>query len=837
MDANPENTTHLGNNSANSSATIASRRAKPASRGATESKADASGRNRLGLSADEIKNDYRIGYMSRQASLAGRKEVLTGKAKFGIFGDGKEVAQLAMARAFNKGDWRSGYYRDQTFMFATGACTIKQFFAQLFADTNLEHDPASGGRQMNNHFATRYLTPDGEWTSQKDAFNTSADISPTGGQMARLLGLAYASKMYRQNPDLAGSVKFSVNGDEVAFGTIGNASTSEGLFWETMNAAGVLQVPLLMSVWDDEYGISVPAKYQTTKQSISKIMEGFRSEPGLPAFHIEMVKGWDYPALVEAYSDSAKICREQHMPVLMHVVEMTQPQGHSTSGSHERYKSKERLAWEDSIDCLKKMREWMIAEGIATTAELDAMEAEGRKQVDAWRDEAWREYLAPLESERDRVVEIYNRLKAESQHVDLIARATQELTRTPSLMRRGIQASMKRTLIALRDEVTGAKEDLRRMLDNYAQENQRRYSSHVFCETICSPLAVPEVKPAYDATPEKVDGRQVIQKFFEIQLARDPRVFVVGEDIGKLGGVNLEFEGLQAKFGEIRVTDTGIREATILGQGMGAAMRGLRPVVDIQYLDYLLFCFQGMSDDLATLHYRTVGGQVAPVIVRTKGHRLEGIWHTGSPMAMILGGIRGIHVCVPRNMVQAAGMYNTLFKGDDPALVIEVLNGYRVKEDMPANIGDYTVPLGVPEVLREGTDVTLVTYGACVRVALETVKLLSEVGISVELIDAQTLLPFDRYGRIGESIRKTNAAVFLDEDVPGGASAFMMQEVLEKQGAYEYLDAAPRTIAAREHRSAYASDGDYYSKPNAEEIFDVIYGMMHERNPGQFPAY
>ena len=789
------------------------------------------------LNAEEIKKDYRIGYLSRQASLIGRKEVLTGKAKFGIFGDGKEVAQLAMARAFKKGDWRSGYYRDQTFMFATGACTIKQYFAQLFADTNLDHEPASGGRQMNNHFATRYVSADGEWTSQKDAFNTSSDISPTGGQMARLLGLAYASKIYRENYDLGGNVKFSVNGDEVAFGTIGNASTSEGLFWETMNAAGVLQVPLLMSVWDDEYGISVPARYQTTKQSISKVMDGFKSEPGLAAFHIQVVKGWDYPALVKAYEEAAKICREKHMPVLFHVVEMTQPQGHSTSGSHERYKTKERLAYEESIDCLKKMREWMTAEGISTEAELEKMEAEARKQVDVWRDEAWQEYLAPLEAERNGVIALYDRLKAESGHADLVARAAQELLRTPALMRRTIQSSMKRMMLALRDEATGAKEELRNLLTNYAQENQRLYSSHLFSETARSPLAIAEVKPVYDAIPEKVDGRQVIQKFFDIQLTRDPRVFIVGEDIGKLGGVNLEFDGLQAKFGEIRVTDTGIREATIFGQGLGAAMRGLRPVVDIQYLDYLLYCFQGMSDDLATLHYRTVGGQSAPVIIRTKGHRLEGIWHTGSPMGMIINGIRGIHVCVPRNMVQAAGMYNTLFQGDDPALVIEVLNGYRIKEDMPANIGTYSVPLGVPEVLTEGTDVTLVTYGACVRVAQEAAKLLADFGISVELIDVQTLLPFDRYGRIGESIRKTNAVVFLDEDVPGGASAFMMQEVLEKQAAYEYLDSAPRTIAAREHRSAYASDGDYYSKPNAEQIFDVIYGMMHERSPEQFPAY
>lgn len=792
-------------------------------------------KNSFDLSAEEVIKDYRIGYMSRIASLTGRKEVLTGKAKFGIFGDGKEVAQLAMARAFRKGDWRSGYYRDQTFMFATGAATIKQFFAQLFADTNLEHEPASGGRQMNNHFATRYLAQDGSWLAQTDAYNTSADISPTGGQMARLLGLAYASKMYRTSSELADRGKFSLSGNEIAFGTIGNASTSEGLFWETMNAASVLQVPLLMSVWDDEYGISVPAKYQTTKQSISKAMSGFQSEPELPAFHIEVVKGWDYASLVAAYHRAADICRNQHMPVLFHVIEMTQPQGHSTSGSHERYKSKERLDYEDSIDCLKKMRSWMIAESIATENELNAIETESRNLVETWREEAWREYLEPIEHERAEFVDICQRLRNESNRADMIDNAITELMRAPALMRRTIQSTMKRILVATRDEATAVRNELKATLERYADANQARYSSHLFCESERSPLAVAEVKPEFGDAPEKVDGRQVIQKFFEIQLARDPRVFIVGEDIGQLGGVNLEFEGLQAKFGEHRVTDTGIREATILGQGMGAAMRGLRPVVDIQYLDYLLYCFQGMSDDLATLHHRTAGGQVAPVIVRTKGHRLEGIWHTGSPMGMILNGLRGIHVCVPRNMVQAAGLYNTLFKGDDPALVIEVLNGYRIKESLPTNIGEYTVPLGVPEILASGTDVTLVTYGACVRVAQDALRMLADVGISVELIDAQTLLPFDRYGIIGESVKKTNAVVFLDEDVSGGATAFMMREVLEKQRAYDFLDAPPKTITAKDHRAAYASDGDYFSKPNAEDIFEEIFSMMHERNPGMYP--
>lgn len=797
-------------------------------------KSQTTNKNQLGITADQVIQDYRIGYMSRIASLTGRKEVLTGKAKFGIFGDGKEVAQLAMARAFRKGDWRSGYYRDQTFMFATGAATIKQFFAQLFADTNLDHDPASGGRQMNNHFASRYLAPDGSWLSQTDTFNTSADISPTGGQMARLLGLAYASKMYRTTKELAGHTKFSLSGNEIAFGTIGNASTSEGLFWEAMNAAGVLQVPLLMSVWDDEYGISVPARYQTTKQSISRAMSGFQSEPGLPAFHVELVKGWDYPALVAAYQRSTEICREQHMPVLFHVVEMTQPQGHSTSGSHERYKSKDRLAYEESIDCLKKMREWMVAEKIATDAELNKIEHESKQQVDAWRDEAWRDYLEPLEREREEFVALCEQLRSQSNLAHLVESSVNELMRTPALMRRTIQSTMKRILVATRDEASTARSELASALERYASVNQARYSSHLFSESERSPLAVPEVKPVYSSNPEKVDGRQVIQKFFEIHLERDPRVFIVGEDIGQLGGVNLEFEGLQARFGEHRVTDTGIREATIFGQGMGAAMRGLKPVVDIQYLDYLLYCFQGMSDDLATLHHRTAGGQAAPVIVRTKGHRLEGIWHTGSPMGVILGGLRGIHVCVPRNMVQAAGMYNTLFQGDDPALVIEVLSGYRIKEAMPQNIGEYTIPLGVPEVLSSGSDVTLVTYGACIRIAQEAIRMLADVGISVELIDVQTLLPFDRYGIIGESVKKTNAVAFLDEDVPGGASAFMMREVLERQRAYEYLDAAPKTISAKDHRAAYASDGDYFSKPNAEDIFEEIYSMMHERDPGMY---
>ena len=791
--------------------------------------------NQTNVEPRDILADYRTGWISRFASLSGRKEVLTGKAKFGIFGDGKEVAQLAMARAFRKGDWRAGYYRDQTFAFALGILTTRQFFAQLFADTDLTREPASGGRQMNNHFATRFLDQDGEWLTQTDTFNNSSDISPTGGQMARLLGLSYASRIYREVPGLKDATKFSKGGNEIAFGTIGNASTSEGLFWEAMNAACVLRVPLLMSVWDDHYGISVPNHYQTTRNSISEALAGFQIEEGKTGLEIHVVKGWDYPALCDTYTKAAARCRASHVPALIHVIEMTQPQGHSTSGSHERYKSKERLAWEETNDCLAKMRQWILDCGVASPQELDSIETEARQHVETAKQEAWDAYLAPLESERKDLLKLLAEISAQTENTAITA-LSNELAKAPSLFRRGIQSAARRAMHALRGTEAPAKNQLARFIRDYHNTNQRRYSSHLFSETKRSPLHVPEVKTISSPTGERVDGRQIIQKFFDIKLQEDPRIFIVGEDIGKLGGVNLEFEGLQEKHGEIRVTDTGIREATIFGQGLGAAMRGLRPIVDIQYLDYLLYCFQGMSDDLATLHYRSAGGQIAPVIVRTKGHRLEGIWHTGSPMGMILNGIRGIHVCVPRNMTQAAGLYNTLLRGDDPALVIEVLNGYRVKETMPENIGDYTVPLGVPEILNEGTDVTLVTYGACVRVAQEAAKSLAAAGISVELIDAQTLLPFDRFGVIGRSVEKTNALLCLDEDVSGGATAFMLREILEVQGAYEYLDAKPRTICAQDHRSAYASDGDYWSKPSAEDIHEVVHEIMHERKPEVFPS-
>lgn len=775
-----------------------------------------------------------IACQSRHASLLGRKEVLSGKAKFGIFGDGKELAQVAMARAFKKGDWRSGYYRDQTVMMALGELSLKQFFSQLFADTDVKNEPASAGRQMNNHFSTRLISETGEWLDQLAQPNTSSDVSPTGGQMARLVGLGYASKLYRENKRLHGSKKFSLNGEEIAFGTIGNASTAEGLFWEAMNACGVLQIPVLMSVWDDAYGISVHAKYQTTKESISKIMAGFDYEKDLKGIAIHVVKGWDYEHLVKTYEAAANQCRKDHIPQLIHVIEMTQPQGHSTSGSHERYKSKERLKWEDDFDCISRFRKWIIDKSLATETELSRLEAEAQKAAENAKNEAWEEYLKPLEAERSDAINLLENLSAKTGKQDLCDKTSQELRRTPTLFRRNIQSSLKRLLFQLSDLEQDLKLPLIRFIERYEAINQRRYSSHLLSETSNSPVLVTETPPTYSATSEKVDGRQVIQKFFEKAIARDPRIFICGEDVGQLGGVNLEFEGLQEKFGELHITDTGIREATILGQGIGAAMRGLRPIADIQYLDYLLYCFQGMSDDLATLHYRSAGGQIAPVIVRTKGHRLEGIWHTGSPMGTIIHGIRGMHVCVPRNMVQAAGMYNTLLKGDDPALVIEVLNGYRIKETIPDNIGDYTVPIGVPEILSEGSDITVVTYGACVRIAQEAMKLLDAAGISVELIDAQTLLPFDRFQRIKDSVAKTNALLCLDEDVPGGAAAYMLQQIVEEQKAYELLDAAPRTLSAKPHRSAYASDGDYYSKPNAEDVFEVIYEMMRERSPSKF---
>lgn len=789
----------------------------------------------MALGKDDVKRDYRIAFMSRHASLLGRREVLSGKAKFGIFGDGKEVAQVALARSFRKGDWRSGYYRDQTFMFAIGASDVKKFFAQLYADTNTENEPSSGGRQMNSHFSTRYLDGKGQWLNQCMMYNSSADMSPTGGQMGRLLGLAYASKLYRNTKGLESFHQFSVGGNEVAFGTIGDASTSEGIFWEVLNAAGVLQVPMVVSVWDDGFGISVPKKYQTTKESISAVTAGFQRTPGMrDGYEIIKVAGWDYPALVAAYQKATAIARTEHVPCLVHVYDLTQPQGHSTSGSHERYKTDERMTFEKDMDCLQKMRSWIISENLSTPAELDNLEREALAEVNRLREAAWDDLMNPIIDERAKALSLYEALLSETEQTDAVGQALQQLKRAPNLARRTISSSIKRTLIQLREESSAAKQNLEAFLKSYEADNRKRYSSHLYLDGEKSTLHVEAIAAVYADKPEMLDGSQMIRRCFDHHLTINPKLFIIGEDVGHLGGVNTEFDGLQEKHGLLRVTDTGIREATILGQGIGAAMRGLRPIVDIQYLDYVLYCLQGMSDDLATLHYRSAGGQIAPVIVRTKGHRLEGIWHTGSPMGTILHAIRGMHVCVPRNMVQAAGMYNTLLLGDDPAFVVEVLNAYRLKEALPTNLTSFRIPLGVPEIVREGQDVTIVTYGACVRIAEDAAELLKAVGIDAEIVDVRTLMPFDTAGMIVASLRKTNAVLFLDEDVAGGASAFMMQQVLDKQAGWDALDAPPKTLSAQDHRGAYASDGDYYSKPNAEDVFNTVYAIMHERDPYTF---
>ncbi|KUG07304.1 alpha-ketoacid dehydrogenase subunit alpha/beta [Solirubrum puertoriconensis] len=789
------------------------------------------------LSKEELLRDYRLGWESRQASLTGRKEVFMGKAKFGIFGDGKELPQLAMARAFRPGDFRSGYYRDQTFMFATGELTLQQYFAQLYAHPDAEAEPATAGRAMNGHFATRFLDEDGNFKALVDSKNSSADISPTGGQMPRLLGLAYASKLFRQNPELQQFTQFSRNGDEVAFGTIGNASTSEGMFFEAINAAGVLQVPMLMSVWDDHYGISVPAEYQTCKQSISEILGGFqRNAPGEQGFEIFVVKGWDYAALVDTYQRAAEVCRREHVPVLVHVTELTQPQGHSTSGSHERYKSKDRLTWEQEFDCMRQMRQWILQEGHATEAELDQIENEAKDAVRKARAAAWEAFFNPIVAERNEAVQLLNNLATETGRENELHELIHQLEHNPTPIRADIMRAVRRSLRLVRDvKRSSARGELRRWHEQAVAENADRYNSHLFSQSEESALNVEEVKPEFAADAPQVDGREVLQACFDAILARDPRVFAIGEDVGRIGDVNQAFAGLQEKYGELRVTDTGIRECTIVGQGIGAAMRGLRPITEIQYLDYLLYAIQILSDDLASLQYRTKGGQKAPLIVRTRGHRLEGIWHSGSPIQMILGSIRGMHLCVPRNMTQAAGFYNTLLKSDEPAIVIEPLNGYRLKERIPSNIGEFTLPLGVPEVLKQGTDLTIVTYGSMCRIVLDAAAQLEQVGISVEVIDVQTLLPFDREGVVLESIKKNSRVLFADEDVPGGASAYMMQQVVDEQGGYRYLDSQPRCLAAQAHRPPYGSDGDYFSKPNAEDVFDTVYELMQEVEPQRFP--
>jgi pyruvate/2-oxoglutarate/acetoin dehydrogenase E1 component/TPP-dependent pyruvate/acetoin dehydrogenase alpha subunit len=782
-------------------------------------------------------NDFRIANESRQASLLGRKEVLTGKAKFGIFGDGKEIAQIAMAKSFKNGDFRSGYYRDQTFMFATGMLSIQEFFAQLYADPSIEAEPCSAGRMMNGHYGTRSLNPDGTWKDLTAMKNSSADISPTGGQMPRLLGLAYASKLYRAFPELANEAKlFTRNGDEVAYGTIGDASTSEGLFWESINAAGVLQIPMVISVWDDGYGISVPAKYQTTKQNISEILSGFERTEEKEGYVILVGKGWDYVGLVELYEKAANIARTEHVPVLVHVREMTQPQGHSTSGSHERYKSKDRLTWEDDFDCIKKMKEWLINAAIATVEELDAIEEESKKTVNQAKQNAWNDFLNAVKGETQQAVHFINEAAAGSPNKVFIERIAQSLAELSTPERKDGIVAIKKAMRYLKGEQSGAKNNLIQFLNQQMLINKDRYNDYLYSQSALSALNVAPVVIEYPSSEQLMDGREVLQANWDVQLSKNKSIVIFGEDVGNIGGVNQTYAGLQAKFGENRLIDTGIREATIIGQGIGLAMRGFRPIAEIQYLDYLAYAIQILSDDLATLQYRTKGGQKAPLIVTTRGHRLEGVWHSGSPMQFILGALRGMHILVPRNMTQAAGFYNTLLKSDEPALVIEPLNGYRIKEKLPNNLGEFCLPLGQVEVMNQGSDITLVTYGSCVRVAQDAINQLSEHGISVELIDVQSLLPFDLDSQIAESIKKTNKVLFLDEDVSGGATSYMLQQVIEGQNAFKYLDMEPRTLTAKDHRPAYGSDGDYFSKPSAEDIFDTVYSMMLQYNPAQYPS-
>ena len=782
----------------------------------------------------EILKDFQLANLSREVSLMGRREVLTGKAKFGILGDGKEVAQIALAKQWMPGDWRSGYYRDQTMMMAVGHLTAEQFFAQLYAHADVEAEPASAGRMMNGHFATRTIDSDGNWNDLTKTQNSSPDISPTAGQMPRLLGLALASKFFRNNPELKEHKQFSINGNEVAFGTIGDASTSEGPFWETMNAAGVLQVPVVMSVWDDGHGISVPKEFQTTKASISEALSGFQRTKDKPGFEILKVRGWDYPNLILTYEKAVKIAREEHVPVLVHVEEVTQPQGHSTSGSHERYKSPERLQWEKDFDPIKKFKEWILSNKLAEEGELEEIEKQAKQDAREAKSNAWKNFLAPIKEEHKVVVNLIGNLAGESKNKVFIEKVKEDIAKAVDPLRKEIFEAARKALRYTRGEQLEAKKALVSWITQEMNVNYDRYSSHLYSQSDLSPLKVEAVEAEYNED-KVVDGREILRDNFDALLQEYPELIIFGEDSGKIGGVNQGLEGLQSKHGVHRVFDTGIRECTIVGQGIGMALRGLRPIAEIQYLDYLLYALQIMSDDLATVQYRTKGGQKAPLIIRTRGHRLEGIWHSGSPLGMMIHSLRGMHICVPRNMSQAAGMYNTLLSGDDPAIVVESLNGYRLKEKRPTNIGQFKVELGKVETMVEGDDITIVTYGSMFRMCETVAKQLREVGISAEVIDVQTLLPFDLNHDIVESIKKTNRVLFVDEDVPGGASAFMLQEVVETQGAYAYLDSAPQTLTAKAHRPAYASDGDYFSKPSNEDIFEKVYAIMHEADPATYP--
>ena len=782
----------------------------------------------------EVLNDYKIAMVSRECSLLGRREVLTGKAKFGIFGDGKEVPQLAMAKAFLKGDWRSGYYRDQTFMMAIGELTTEQFFAGLYANTNLELEPMSAGRQMGGHFVTHSLNDNGSWKNLTEQYNSSADISPTAGQMPRLLGLAQASKIFRNVEDII-TTNFSKKGNEVAWGTIGNASTSEGLFFETINAAGVLQVPMVISVWDDEYGISVHARHQTTKENISEILKGFQRNKNEKGFEILRVKGWDYPNLMETYQEAAKIAREEHVPVLIHVVELTQPQGHSTSGSHERYKNAERLEWESDHDCNTKMRQWIIESGIATNEALVEIERTAKRNVRDAKKNAWNTFLRPIKKEQLEIVSILKKVASKSANRVFISKLASDLEAIDEPTRKDILSTSRKVLRHTLAETHTEKNTLANWINANISKTQHSFSSHLYSETQHANVRIKEIKPTYADDAELVDGRIILRDNFDNIFSSHPEVLVFGEDTGKIGDVNQGLEGLQEKFGELRVADTGIREATIVGQGIGMALRGLRPIAEIQYLDYILYALQIISDDLATLHYRTKGKQKAPLIIRTRGHRLEGIWHSGSQMGGILNLVKGVHLLVPRNMTKAAGFYNTLLNGDDPAIVVECLNGYRLKEKMPNNLSAIKTPIGVVETVKEGTDITLVSYGSTLRIVEQTAKDLLALGIDAEIIDVQSLIPFDLNHDIVKSIAKTNRVMIIDEDVPGGASAYILDEILNKQNAFQYLDSAPKTLAAKAHRPAYGNDGDYFSKPSAEDIFEAIYAVMHETNPTKYP--
>ena len=785
---------------------------------------------------EQVIADYRIACISREASLLGRKEVLTGKAKFGIFGDGKEVAQLAMARQFRKGDFRSGYYRDQTFMMAIGELNVRQYFAALYAHPDVELEPTSGGRQMGGHFATRSLDENGNWKNLMEQYNSSADISPTAGQMPRLLGLAQASKVYRQNEALHSMEKFTAKGNEVAFGTIGDASTSEGLFWETMNAASVLQVPMAMSVWDDGYGISVPKKYQTVKESISTALSGFEKGDGETGIRIFNVKGWSYPDLMATYEEAIQFCRDTHTPVLIHVEEVTQPQGHSTSGSHERYKSKERLEWAKEFDCIEQFGRFMIESGLANQEELDAIRKEAKKEVRAEQKAAWVAFRAALDKDLVDAIQYLEALAEGSSNATFINKVKEDLRGEMEPIRKDIMQAVRKALRITRGESNPAREAVIAWYDSRMADMHERYSGRLYSYSDQAVDNIDVVDPTYDAEAEMVDGRVVLRKNFEALFEKYPEVLTFGEDTGKIGGVNQAMEGMQEQFGELRVSDTGIREATILGQGIGMSMRGLRPIAEIQYLDYLYYALQIMRDDLATVQYRSFGGQKAPLIVRTRGHRLEGIWHSGSPMGAIINSIRGMHVCVPRNMVQAAGMYNTLLQSDEPALVIECLNGYRTKEPLPTNLGEFTVPLGMPEVVKEGTDLTIVSYGSTFNLCEVAAKELLELGVNVELVDVQTLLPFDTEHIIAKSLQKTNRVLFVDEDVPSGASSYMMDKVLNEQKGYFHLDSQPVTLAAKPHLPAYGTDGDYFSKPSVDDIVEAAYEIMSELDPASFPA-